>query len=63
MYACSYGAAFGAIQHLPRIVPGLAEVARLPRPVQEQIVSAVQGFQDFLSHKLRHGRPSEKRPQ
>src|SRR5204862_6893873 len=26
MYACSYGAAFGAIQHLPRIVPGLPEV-------------------------------------
>ena len=47
MYACSYGAAFGAIQHLPRIVPGLAEVARLPRPVQEQIVSAVQGFQEI----------------
>ena len=23
MFACSYGAAFGAIQHLPRIVPGL----------------------------------------
>jgi MFS family permease len=27
MFACSYGAAFGAIQHLPRIVPGLPEVA------------------------------------
>jgi len=26
MFACSYGAAFGAIQHLPRIIPGLAEV-------------------------------------
>ena len=26
MFACSYGAAFGAIQHMPRIVPGLAEV-------------------------------------
>ena len=26
MFACSYGAAFGAIQHIPRIVPGLAEV-------------------------------------
>src|SRR5438552_2672024 len=47
MYACSYGAAFGAIQHLPRIVPGLAEVARLPRPVQEQIVSAVQAYQEI----------------
>ena len=26
MIACAYGAAFGAIQHIPRIVPGLAEV-------------------------------------
>jgi MFS family permease len=24
MFACSYGAAFGAIQHIPQIVPGLA---------------------------------------
>ena len=27
MFACAYGAAFGAIQHIPRIVPGLAEVS------------------------------------
>lgn len=46
MFACSYGAAFGAIQHLPRIVPGLAEVASLPRPAQEQTVSNVQFFQE-----------------
>src|SRR2546422_7467102 len=26
MFACSYGAAFGAIQHIPRIVPGLPQV-------------------------------------
>ncbi len=26
MFACSYGAAFGAIQHLPRIIPALPEV-------------------------------------
>jgi MFS family permease len=47
MFACSYGAAFGAIQHLPRIVPGLPEVARLARPAQEQVVSAVQFFQEI----------------
>jgi MFS family permease len=46
MFACSYGAAFGAIQHLPRIVPGLAEVSSLPRPAQEQAVSSVQFFQE-----------------
>lgn len=26
MFACAYGAAFGAIQHIPRIIPGLPEV-------------------------------------
>ena len=46
MFACSYGAAFGAIQHLPRIVPGLPEVASLARPVQEKTVSAVQFYQE-----------------
>jgi MFS family permease len=46
MFACSYGAAFGAIQHMPRIVPGLAEVRDLARPAQEKIVSAVQGWQE-----------------
>src|SRR6185295_7693725 len=47
MYACSYGAAFGAIQHLPRIVPGLPQVVHLARPAQEQIISAVQGYQEI----------------
>lgn len=47
MFACSYGAAFGAIQHIPRIVPNLPEVAGLARPVQQQIVSNVQFFQEI----------------
>ena len=47
MFACSYGAAFGAIQHLPRIVPGLPEVAGLPRIRQQQIVSGVQFMQEM----------------
>ena len=46
MFACSYGAAFGAIQHMPRIVPGLAEVATCPRPAQQKIVSTVQAWQE-----------------
>ncbi|MGH9721071.1 MAG: MFS transporter, partial [Bryobacteraceae bacterium] len=46
MFACSYGAAFGAIQHLPRIVPGLPEVAGLARPAQEKIIATVQTFQE-----------------
>jgi MFS family permease len=47
MMACAYAAAFGAIQQVPRMVPGLAEVRTLPRPAQEQTVSAVQSFQEF----------------
>src|SRR5687767_15218316 len=47
MFACSYGAAFGAIQHLPRIVPGLPEVASLARPLQEKMVSTVQFYQEM----------------
>jgi MFS family permease len=46
MFACSYAASFGALQHLPRIVPGLPEVRELARPVQQQIVSVVQSFQE-----------------
>jgi len=47
MFACSFGAAFGAIQHIPRIVPGLPEVMHLPRPAQQQIVSSVQFYQEM----------------
>ncbi len=47
MMAAAYAAAFGAIQQTPRIVPGLAEVRVLPRPAQEQTVSAVQSFQEL----------------
>jgi MFS family permease len=41
MFACSYGAAFGAIQHVQRMVPGLPEVkaqtADQPVPTQKKI--------------------------
>ena len=47
MFACSYGAAFGAIQHIPRIVPGLPEVPDWRGPLQQQIVSTVQFYQEM----------------
>lgn len=47
MYAASYGAAFGALQHLPRIVPGLAEVLPLARPLQQKVVSSFQFYQEI----------------
>jgi hypothetical protein len=48
MFAFAYGAAFGAIQQMPRIVPGLPEVSVLPGPQQQQTASLVQAFQDGL---------------
>jgi hypothetical protein len=47
MMACAYGAAFGAIQQVPRIVPGLEEVRTLARPAVEQAVSGVQFYQEY----------------
>jgi MFS family permease len=47
MFAMSYGAAFGAIQQMPRVVPGLPEVASLARTVQQQIAASVQGWQEI----------------
>jgi hypothetical protein len=47
MMACVYGAAFGAIQQMPRIVPGLEEVRGLARPAIEQTVASVQLYQEY----------------
>jgi MFS family permease len=47
MFAFAYGAAFGAIQQMPRIVTGLEEVRVMePRAIQ-QTVSLVQAYQEF----------------
>ena len=47
MFACAYGAAFGAIQQMPRIVPGLPEVRTLAGPQQQQTAAAVQAYQEI----------------
>jgi predicted MFS family arabinose efflux permease len=47
MMAAVYGAAFGAIQQMPRIVPGLADVRSMPRQQQEQTISGVQSYQEM----------------
>jgi hypothetical protein len=47
MFAFSYGAAFGALQQLPQIVPGLPEVRPLPRPQQQLAVGTVQMVQEL----------------
>lgn len=46
MFACSYGAAFGAIQHLPRIVPNLPGVRDLAEDQKQQTVKTVQLWQE-----------------
>lgn len=47
MFAFAYGAAFGAIQQMPRIVPGIEEVRTLTPPQIQQTASATQAFQEF----------------
>jgi MFS family permease len=41
LVGCCYALAFGMLQHIPRLVPGLPQVAALPRMQQEQWVSWV----------------------
>lgn len=43
MFALAYGAAFGAIQHIPRIVPGLAEVKQAAKAASENAAKANEG--------------------
>src|ERR1044071_2718856 len=47
MFAFAYGAAYGAIQQMPRIVTGLQEVRALPVQQQQQTASLVQAYQEF----------------
>lgn len=47
LFACGYGAAFGAIQSVPRIVAGMQEVAQLAPPLREKVVSGVQFWQEM----------------
>jgi len=47
MVAASFAVAFGAIQQLPQIVPGLPGVKDLPRPQQQQITGTVQLIQEL----------------
>jgi MFS family permease len=46
LVGCCYALAFGMMQHIPRVVPGLPGVAELARKAQEQWVSYVHLFVD-----------------
>jgi MFS family permease len=55
MFACSYGAAFGALQQVPSIVPGLPQVRSqtdgLPVPaakkIEQETAATVNGYQEI----------------
>lgn len=47
LMACCYALPYGAIQHIPRIVPGLAALRHQSPMRVEQTVSAVQLFQEL----------------
>jgi MFS family permease len=47
MMAAVYATAFGAIQQMPRVVPGLEQVRTLPPRAQEQTISGVQWYQEI----------------
>lgn len=55
MFACSYGAAFGALQHTPRIVPSLPQVKQMtadkPLPeqkkIEQEVAAGVNGYQEI----------------
>ncbi|GMV23898.1 MAG: MFS transporter [Acidimicrobiia bacterium] len=46
MFACAYGAAFGAIQQAPSIVPGLPEVQGLTPQARTAAIASVQAHQE-----------------
>jgi MFS family permease len=43
MFACSYGAAFGAIQQMPQMVPGLPEVKEKVAQKREEVAKQLEG--------------------
>lgn len=49
MFACSYGAAFGAIQHVQRIVPGLPETKA---QIKEAVAKATEGIPEADKAKV-----------
>lgn len=53
LFACSYGAAFGAIQHIPRMIPGLPEVkARAAAAVQAATEGKPEGERAKIARQV-----------
>jgi MFS family permease len=55
MFAMAYGAAFGAIQHIPRILPGLPEVQAASKAASEKAVIANEGKPEDVVRKAAMG--------
>jgi len=47
LFACAYGAAFGAIQQAPQITPGLREVVTMAPQLRGETVAKVQQMQEW----------------
>jgi MFS family permease len=47
LFACAYGAAFGAIQQAPQITPGLKEVVHMTPSLRGETVARVQQMQEW----------------
>jgi MFS family permease len=47
LFACGYGATFGAIQQAPQITPGLKEVASMAPALRGETVARVQQIQEW----------------
>lgn len=60
MFACSYGAAFGAIQQLPDIVPGLAGVREPGQVAQQLMKDAQKALKDSETHQEKKAEAQQK---
>lgn len=60
MFAMSYGAAFGAIQHIPRIVPGLPDVKEKVKVAVGDATANLTGAEREKASKTTAGRTTQK---
>jgi MFS family permease len=59
MFALSYGAAFGAIQHLPRIIPGLPEVKARAKAASDAAAEKVEPADKAKAARAAAGRETQ----
>jgi MFS family permease len=60
MFALAYGAAFGAIQHMPRIIPGLAEVKQVAAAAGKKAGEGKEGAEQAKASRQAAGRATQQ---